>query len=167
MVGGGTGYPSMALREAGLIATGSHARGPCEGVRTAPGVDSGRSRRRQMAVASTFAGFPPEGIQFMADLAANNDRTWFQPRKGEYERLVKEPMELLMVALAERFEARGIPLVADPKRSPFRIYRDTRFSRDKSPYKTHIGASMPWVEGSADGAPTGEAGAERSGEGRG
>ena len=69
-----------------------------------------------MAVASTFAGFPPEGIQFMADLAANNDRAWFQPRKGEYERLVKEPMELLMVALAERFEARGIPLVADPKR---------------------------------------------------
>ena len=100
-----------------------------------------------MAVASTFAGFPPEGIQFMADLAANNDRAWFQPRKGEYERLVKEPMELLMVALAERFEARGIPLVADPKRSPFRIYRDTRFSRDKSPYKTHIGASLPWVEG--------------------
>ncbi len=100
-----------------------------------------------MAVASTFAGFPPEGIQFMADLAANNDRAWFQPRKAEYERLVKEPMELLMVALAERFEARGIPLVADPKRSPFRIYRDTRFSRDKSPYKTHIGASLPWVEG--------------------
>ena len=100
-----------------------------------------------MAVASTFAGFPPEGIQFMADLAANNDRAWFQPRKAEYERLVKEPMELLMVALGERFEARGIPLVADPKRSPFRIYRDTRFSRDKSPYKTHIGASLPWVEG--------------------
>lgn len=118
-----------------------------------------------MAVASTFAGFPAEGIQFMADLAANNDRAWFQPRKSDYERLVKEPMELLMIALAERFEARGIPLVADPKRSPFRIYRDTRFSRDKSPYKTHIGASMPWVEGSADGAPVGETGAEGGGDG--
>ena len=56
-----------------------------------------------------------------------------------------------MVALAEQFEARRIPLVADPKRSPFRIYRDTRFSRDKSPYKTHIGASLPWV-GGADGS---------------
>ncbi len=111
-----------------------------------------------MAVRSTFAGFSPDGIQFMADLAANNDRTWFQPRKGEYERLVKEPMELLMIALGERFEARQIPLVADPKRSPFRIYRDTRFSRDKSPYKTHIGASLPWVGGS-DGAMPGPGGA--------
>ena len=91
-----------------------------------------------MAVATTFAGFAPEGIQFMADLAANNDRAWFQPRKSDFERLVKEPMELLMVALAERFETRGIPLVAD---------RDTRFSRDKAPYKTHLGASLPWVEG--------------------
>jgi uncharacterized protein (TIGR02453 family) len=106
-----------------------------------------------MAVASTFAGFSPGAIQFMADLAANNDRAWFQPRKAEFERLVKEPMELLMVALAERFEARGIPLLADPKRSPFRIYRDTRFSRDKSPYKTHIGASLPWVGGTSGEMP--------------
>ena len=104
-----------------------------------------------MAVTSTFAGFSPDGIQFMADLAANNDRTWFQPRKADYGRLVKEPMELLMVALGERFEVGRIPLVADPKRSPFRIYRDTRFSRDKAPYKTHIGASMPWV-GGVDGS---------------
>ena len=104
-----------------------------------------------MAVTSTFAGFSGEAIQFMADLAANNDRAWFQPRKADYERLVKEPMESLMVALAEQLEARRIPLVADPKRSPFRIYRDTRFSRDKSPYKTHIGASLPWV-GGADGS---------------
>ncbi len=104
-----------------------------------------------MAVTSTFAGFTGEAIQFMADLAANNDRAWFQPRKADYERLVKEPMESLMVALAQQLEGRRIPLVADPKRSPFRIYRDTRFSRDKSPYKTHIGASMPWV-GGADGS---------------
>ena len=55
------------------------------------------------------------------------------------------------MALDDRFRTRGIPLVADPKRSPFRIYRDTRFSRDKSPYKTHLGASMPWV-GGVDGA---------------
>jgi len=82
----------------------------------------------------------------MADLAANNDRAWFQPRKDDFVRLVKEPMEALMQALAERFEARAIPLRADPARSPFRIYRDTRFSKDKSPYKTHIGASFPWVD---------------------
>ena len=86
-----------------------------------------------MAVASPpFSGFSPEAIQFLADLAANNDRAWFQPRKADYERLLKEPLEALVAALAERFEARGIPLQADPKRSIFRIYRDTRFSKDKS-----------------------------------
>ena len=101
-----------------------------------------------MAVASPpFSGFSPEAIQFLADLAANNDRAWFQPRKADYERLLKEPLEALVAALAERFEARGIPLQADPKRSIFRIYRDTRFSKDKSPYKTNVGASFPWVAG--------------------
>jgi uncharacterized protein (TIGR02453 family) len=101
-----------------------------------------------MAVASPpFSGFSPEAIQFLADLAANNDRAWFQPRKADYERLLKEPLEALVAALAERFEARGIPLQADPKRSPFRIYRDTRFSKDKSPYKHNVSASFPFTEG--------------------
>ena len=46
---------------------------------------------------------------------------------------------------------RGVPLAADPKKSPFRIYRDTRFSKDKTPYKTHVAASFPWVgEGSGE-----------------
>jgi uncharacterized protein (TIGR02453 family) len=98
-----------------------------------------------MAVtAPAFTGFRPEAIQFLADLAANNDRSWFQPRKGDYERLLKEPLEALIVALAERFEARRIPLRADPAKSPFRIYRDVRFSKDKAPYKTNLGASFPW-----------------------
>jgi uncharacterized protein (TIGR02453 family) len=96
---------------------------------------------------STFTGFRPEAIQFMADLAANNERDWFQPRKAEFETLIKGPFEALVLALAERFAARGIPLLAEP-RSIFRIYRDTRFSKDKSPYKTHLGASFPWIEGS-------------------
>ena len=100
-----------------------------------------------MAVAAApFTGFSPDAIQFLADLAVNNDRAWFQPRKADYERLLKEPLEALVAALAERFEARGIPLQADPKRSPFRIYRDTRFSKDKSPYKTQVTAAFPWAE---------------------
>ena len=82
---------------------------------------------------ATFTGFEPEAIQFLADLAQNNDRAWFQPRKAEFERLLKEPMEAMIAALAEAFAARGVPMLADPKRSPFRIYRDTRFSKDKSP----------------------------------
>ncbi|HEY6058363.1 MAG TPA: DUF2461 domain-containing protein [Candidatus Limnocylindrales bacterium] len=99
-----------------------------------------------------FAGFTRDAIQFLADLAANNDRAWFQPRKADYERLLKEPMERLCGVLGERFAERGIPLRSDPKRSPFRIYRDTRFSRDKAPYKTHLAASFAWIE--PDGLPT-------------
>jgi uncharacterized protein (TIGR02453 family) len=108
-----------------------------------------------MAIATpTFTGFRPEAIQFLADLAENNDRAWFQPRKGEYERLLKEPLQTLIAALADRFEARGIPLRADPAKSPFRIYRDVRFSKDKSPYKTNLGASFPWIgDGPGDGGP--------------
>jgi uncharacterized protein (TIGR02453 family) len=108
-----------------------------------------------MAIATpTFTGFRPEAIQFLADLAENNDRAWFQPRKGEYERLLKEPLQALIAALADRFEARGIPLRADPAKSPFRIYRDVRFSKDKSPYKTNLGASFPWIgDGPGDGGP--------------
>jgi len=103
-----------------------------------------------VATAPSFTGFRPEAIQFLVDLAANNERSWFQPRKAEYERLLKEPLEALIAALGERFEKRGIPLRADPAKSPFRIYRDVRFSKDKSPYKTNLGASFPWVEASAD-----------------
>ena len=66
-----------------------------------------------MAVTTTFAGFSPEGIQFMADLATKNERAWFQPRKADYERLIKEPMESLMLALDEQFRARAIPLAAE------------------------------------------------------
>jgi uncharacterized protein (TIGR02453 family) len=103
-----------------------------------------------MAIASPpFTGFSPDAIQFLAELAEHNDRAWFQPRKADYERLLKAPLEALVGALADRFEARGLPLLADPRRSTFRIYRDTRFSKDKSPYKTNLGASFPWTEGSA------------------
>ena len=113
------------------------------------------------ATAATFKGFSREAIQFLADLAANNDRAWFQPRKADYERLLKEPMELLCTALAERFHAQRIPLLADPKRSVFRIYRDTRFSKDKSPYKTHVAASFTFIGDGADD----DAAEERHGNG--
>ncbi len=96
---------------------------------------------------TTFEGFSPDAIQFLADLASNNERSWFQPRKAEFERLLKNPLEALCVALGEEFERRDIPLSADPARSPFRIYRDVRFSKDKSPYKTNIGASFAWAGG--------------------
>ena len=113
------------------------------------------------ATAPSFAGFSPDAIQFLADLAQNNDRAWFQPRKAEFERLLKEPFEAMIATLADRLAARGVPMLADPKRSPFRIYRDTRFSKDKSPYKAHLGATFPWVE-SMPGAASGGGHDERA-----
>lgn len=80
-----------------------------------------------------FTGFHPDAAQFLVDLAQNNERAWFQARKAEYERLCKAPMEAFVLALANRFEVRDLPLLADPRRSIFRIYRDTRFAMDKSP----------------------------------
>ncbi len=100
-----------------------------------------------MSQPAPFEGFHPEAIAFLADLAANNDRAWFTPRKAEYEELVKRPLEALCVALAERFAVRGLPLTADPAHSPFRIYRDVRFSKDKSPYKAYASAQFPMAGG--------------------
>jgi uncharacterized protein (TIGR02453 family) len=110
-----------------------------------------------MATSSALTGFSAEALQFLTDLAAHNERSWFQPRKADYERLLKEPMEGLVVALGERFANLGIPIEADPRHAIFRIYRDVRFSKDKSPYKTHVSASLPWVEpaDSPDAAPHG------------
>ncbi|MDP9251045.1 MAG: DUF2461 domain-containing protein [Chloroflexota bacterium] len=105
-----------------------------------------------------FTGFKPEAIHFLLELSVNNERAWFQPRKSEYERLLKEPLEALCTALAQQFEARLIPLRADPIRSPFRIYRDVRFSKDKSPYKTHVSASFPWASGANDDSSHGMGG---------
>ena len=115
-------------------------------------VASQAALRRSIDVTTEFAGFSRDAIQFLADLALHNDRSWFQPRKGDYERLLKEPLAALCAALGERFESAGLPLRADAK-SPFRIYRDVRFSADKSPYKTAASASFPWAgEGGGVGA---------------
>lgn len=107
---------------------------------------------------SRFAGFRPEAVQFLVDLAEHNERPWFQARKGDYERLLKAPLEALCLDLEAAFRARSLPLVADPARSPFRIYRDVRFSKDKSPYKTNIGASFPFGERATDGTPAASGG---------
>jgi uncharacterized protein (TIGR02453 family) len=109
------------------------------------------------ATAPSFTGFQPEAIHFLLELSIHNDRAWFQPRKREYERLLKEPLEALCIDLGERFAARSIPLTAD-ERSPFRIYRDVRFSKDKSPYKTHLAASFALASDETDGAGHGVGG---------
>ena len=90
-----------------------------------------------------FAGLPKEGLKFLRSLKRNNNREWFQRHKSIYETQVKKPMESLIEAMATDFARFAPEMVASPKVSAYRIYRDTRFSKDKSPYKTHIAAVFP------------------------
>jgi uncharacterized protein (TIGR02453 family) len=93
-------------------------------------------------LATGFTGFPQEGIDFFRKLARNNRREWFQPRKTVFEEQVKQPM-LALVEEVNRALARFAPdYVTDPAKAIYRIYRDTRFSNDKTPYKDHIAASF-------------------------
>jgi uncharacterized protein (TIGR02453 family) len=87
-----------------------------------------------------FTGFPPEGMTFLRSLKKHNTREWFQPRKEIYEEKVKGPMVELVTALMQRMTDFAPDYVADPSKAIYRIYRDTRFSKDKTPYKTHIAA---------------------------
>lgn len=90
---------------------------------------------------AAFAGFPKAGLTFLRQLARHNDRDWFAPRKADYEQLCRRPMELLVAAVNERLVRTAVEYaVADPRKAVYRIYRDTRFSKDKTPYKTHVAA---------------------------
>ena len=84
------------------------------------------------------ASFAPGLFAFLDELARNNDRTWFQANKARYEAEVKEPALAFVEDMGHRLPDVAPELVADQK-SLFRIHRDTRFSKDKSPYKTHTG----------------------------
>ena len=86
--------------------------------------------------------FSPRAIAFLRSLKRNNRRDWFQPRKEQYETLLRQPMLDVIEKLAIDFRAFAPELRADAK-SLFRIYRDTRFSEDKSPYKTQVSAVFP------------------------
>ncbi len=87
--------------------------------------------------------FPTAALTFLKALARHNDREWFRARKEVYERDVRGPMVAIVEQLDRDFRRFAPELVASPKTSIFRIYRDTRFSGDKSPLKTNIGALFP------------------------
>jgi uncharacterized protein (TIGR02453 family) len=90
-----------------------------------------------------FPGFPPETLKFFRQLKRNNNREWFLAHKELYEQKVKAPMVDLVSALGAAMHGFAPEMVADPKRAIYRIYRDTRFSPDKTPYKTHAAAIFP------------------------
>ena len=89
-----------------------------------------------------FEGFPPEAMSFFRGLARNNRREWFQPRKELFDQHVKEPMLNLVTAINGELARFAPDYVTEPSKAIFRIYRDTRFSHDKTPYKDHIAASF-------------------------
>ena len=90
-----------------------------------------------------FSCFSPKALAFLRALKRNNDREWFKARKDQYDRLLRGPMIALIDRLADDFRAFAPDLIASPKVSLYRIYRDTRFSPDKTPLKTHIAAVFP------------------------
>ena len=89
---------------------------------------------------SRFPGFPVEGIQFLSDLKANNDREWFNPRKAVFEELIRQPMLRLVEAVHLEMARFAPDYVGEPAKCVYRIYRDTRFSKNKTPYKTYTSA---------------------------
>ena len=99
-----------------------------------------------------FDGFPNEGLEFLKKLRRNNNRDWFNRHKSDYEDHVKYPMQTLVGALAPTVQEYAPELEVNPKRSIFRIYRDTRFSKDKTPYKTHVAALFTPKDGDRDSA---------------
>jgi uncharacterized protein (TIGR02453 family) len=96
----------------------------------------------------TFRGWPAEAIEFYEGLEADNSRTYWQENKAVYEKIVRGPMDELLAELAPEFGEGKI----------FRPYRDVRFSKDKSPYKTSIAATLAnggYVHFGADGLGAG------------
>ena len=87
-----------------------------------------------------FEGFPKKGLSFLRALKRNNNRPWFEKHKEDYEQFVKLPMQSLISDLQGPFRGFAPEYDLNPKRSIFRIYRDVRFSKDKSPYKTNVAA---------------------------
>ncbi len=86
--------------------------------------------------------FSPKSLAFLRALKRNNDREWFRARKDQYDEVLKGPMLEVIARLAEDFQSFAPDLQASPA-SIFRIYRDTRFSADKTPLKTQISAAFP------------------------
>ena len=91
---------------------------------------------------SVFPGFPAEGLAFFSSLQRNNRREWFQPRKAIFEATMKQPMRELVGAVNSAMKNFAPDYVTDPDKAIYRIYRDTRFSKDKTPYKDHVAASF-------------------------
>jgi len=98
------------------------------------------ARSVQPKPAAALPCFRPEALTFLRNLAKHNDRAWFQPRKAQFEAELKEPMLAIVRKITDAMVDFAPNHVRPAEKSLFRIYRDTRFSNDKRPYKTHVAA---------------------------
>ena len=97
--------------------------------------------------------FRPEAFAFLRGLRKNNKKEWFEAHRPNYEREILTPLRAVAEELDVRFAALAPEFEANPKRSLFRIHRDVRFSKDKSPYKSHAAL---WVYHRAPGRGVGK-----------
>jgi uncharacterized protein (TIGR02453 family) len=98
------------------------------------------TRATKAAPAPPAVHLRPEGLAFLRALARHNDREWFTPRKAVFEAELKEPMLAIIRKVTGAMESFAPSFVRPAEKCLFRIYRDTRFSADKKPYKTHVAA---------------------------
>jgi uncharacterized protein (TIGR02453 family) len=96
--------------------------------------------KTKTAPAAATPYFTPAALTFLRNLAKHNEREWFTPRKSEFESLLKEPMLAIVRKITDAMLDFAPNHVRPAEKSLFRIYRDTRFSNDKRPYKTHVAA---------------------------
>ena len=100
-----------------------------------------------------FDGLPKDALTFLRALKKNNNREWFEKNKERYESSVKLPFLSLLHDLNEQLKNFDQEIHIDPRRSVYRIYRDVRFSKDKTPYKTWIAASFTFQSGDRKTSP--------------
>src|SRR3954470_7206332 len=165
----------------GLGAAYTRSRRPVRRVHLEPARDRGTALRRELAIKRMtrggkealmgrrdaaaqrrrFEGFSAEAIRFLRRLTRNNRKDWLERNRAVYETAVRDPMRAPVEEMDVRLARIAPELVGDPRRSVFRIHRDVRFSRDKSPYKTNAACQFYHVDAGrgagrdADGAAAG------------
>lgn len=95
-------------------------------------------RTATIAAATDFAGFPPDALRFLRELAASNEKPWFEANRHRYDQALRAPMAALVDEMDARLAVLAPEITGNPRQSVFRIHRDVRFSTDKSPYKTNV-----------------------------
>jgi uncharacterized protein (TIGR02453 family) len=93
---------------------------------------------RRALAATSGPNFPAKALTFLRALKRNNDGEWFRTHRADYVAFIQEPLHRLLEQLNEDMHDVAPELACTPRESTFRMYRDTRFSEDKTPLKTHI-----------------------------